>query len=120
MAFSVAKKYNTEKIFNIDTEGFNYKSLEDLYIDEETMYPVRALYINNKGNFGEEPILATDDNYVNLPHHMVDSVKAMIGDDEAVDAINGGYVGFTIYKYHQKKYNKDCFGVKWIDVTPEV
>lgn len=119
MAFSVAKKYNTEKIFDIDTEGFEYKSLEDLFISEETVYPVCAIYINTKGNFGKEPILATDECYVNLPHHMVDACMEMIKDEEAVAAINDGLVGFTIYQYHQKKYNKDCYGIRWVDVDRE-
>jgi len=120
MAFSVAKKYNVEKIFDIDTEGFEYKSLEELYIDEETVYPVRGIYINTKGNFGKEPVLATTEDYVNLPQHLVDSCEAMIHDDEAVEAINSGEVGFTIYKYYQKKFNKDCYSIKWVDVNPEV
>lgn len=115
MAFSVSKKYNTEKIFNIDTEGFDYKSLEDLFIDEDTEYPVCGLYINTKGNFGKEPIIATDEFYVNLPSHLVDTVEAMIKDEEAVEAINDGLVGFTIYQYHQKKFNKDCYGIRWVD-----
>ena len=115
MAFSVAEKYNTKKIFDIDTEDFEYKSLEELFVDEETVYPVCGLYINTKGNFGDEPILATDEFYVNLPHHMADMVKEIIADEDAVASINDGYVGFTIYQYHQKKYNKDCYNIRWVD-----
>lgn len=115
MAFSLAEKYNTKKIFDIDTEDFDYKSLEELYVDEDTVYPVCGLYINTKGNFGDEPILATDEYYVNLPHHMADMVKEIIADEDAVYSINAGYVGFTIYKYYQKKYNKECYNIRWVD-----
>lgn len=120
MAFSVAKKYNSQKIFTVDTENFEYKSLEDLFIDEETVYVVKGVYINKKGNFGEESVLALDDSYVNIPSHLVETCKEMIDDRRAVDAINAGEVGFTIYKYYQKRYNKDCYSIKWVDIDANV
>ena len=116
MAYSVSKKYNTEKVFNVATENFEYKSLEELYIDNETVYVVKGIYINNKGMFGAEPVLATDEFYINLPNHLTDTCKEMIADRQAVWAINAGEVGITIYKYFQKKYNKECYGIKWVDV----
>lgn len=119
MGFSVSKKYNTQKIFDVNTEGFEYKSLEDLFIDEDTVTVIKGIYINKKGNFGEEPVLATDDYYINIPSHMVDICKEMIKDNSAVYAINQGEVGITIYKYYQKKYNKDCYSIKWVDVDPQ-
>ena len=120
MGFSVASKYNSQKVFNVNTEGFEYKSLEELYIDEDTVYIVKGIYINKKGNFGEEPVLATDDCYVNLPSHLVETCKEMIADNDAVSAINDGLVGFTIYKYFKAKYNRDCYSVRWVDVDLEV
>ena len=117
MGFSVAKKYNTQKVFEVNTEDFDYKSLEELYLDEETVYIVRGLYINNKGNFGPKPVLATEDYYVNIPSHLVDNIREMIEDRTTVKAINDGCVGFTIYKYYQKRYNKDCYSIKWVDVV---
>ena len=43
----------------------------------------------------------------------------MLNDEEAVAAINTGLVGITPESYHSKTYDKDCVGVKWVDVTPE-
>ena len=33
--FSFSKKYNTERMFDIDTSNFDYKSLEELYVDDD-------------------------------------------------------------------------------------
>ena len=45
---SFAKRFNKEKLFNIDTEGFEYFSLEDLYRpdNEDMVFPVRGIYLN--------------------------------------------------------------------------
>lgn len=118
MAFSFSKAFNTEKVFDIDTDGFDYKSLEELFIDEETVYPVRGLYINTKGLYDDAPLIATDEYYVNLPAHMVNSAREILNDRRAIKAINDGVVGFTIYKYHQKRYDKECYNIRWVDVDP--
>lgn len=113
--FSFSKKYNTERVFDIDTSNFDYKSLEELYVDDDYVYPVCGVYINTKGKFDPAPVVATEDCYVNLPAHMTDICREMLRDDRAVKAINDGEVGFTIYKYHQKRYDKDCYSIHWVD-----
>ena len=114
--FSFSKRYNKEKVFAVDTSSFVYVSIEEMYHDDETVYPVRGVYINNKSLYDPSPVLALDDCYVNLPAHIIDECKDMIADRQAVSAINRGLVGFTIYKYHQVRFNKDCYSVKWVDI----
>ena len=118
MAFSFANQYNTERHFDINTEGFEYKSLEELYISDDVVYPVRGLYINKKGLYGDAPLLATDTFYVNLPQHMLDSVVDILNDKRAIHAVNDGTVGFTIYRYVQRRFNKECYNIKWVDIDP--
>lgn len=114
--FSFSKRYNKEKVFTINTSTFEYFSLEEMYQDEETVYPVRGVYINNKSLYDPAPVLATDRYYVNLPAHMVDECRDIISDRQAISAINRGLVGFTIYNYHQERFNKDCYSIKWVDI----
>ena len=121
--FSFSKRYNKEKVFTIDTSTFDYVSLEEMYQDEETVYPVRGVYINEKSMYDPAPVVATDSEYVNLPAHMIDECRDMLADRQAISAINRGLVGFTIYKYHQARFNKDCYSIRWVDVDevkPEV
>ena len=114
--FSFSKRYNKEKVFTINTSSFDYVSLEEMYHDDEAVYPVRGVYINEKSLYDPAPVLATDDCYVNLPSHILNECRDMIADRQAVSAINRGLVGFTIYKYHQARFNRDCYSVKWVDI----
>ena len=119
--FSFSKKFNTEKLFNIDTSEFEYFNLESLTENpmeepEDRIFTVRGVYINNKSQFGPAPVLALDDCYVNLPEHTLDACRQMLADPQAVKAINEGHLGFTVDKYHQKRFNKDCYSVIWVDL----
>ena len=116
MAFSFGKKYNVERLFDIDTTGFEYRSLRELFNDNgpEKVYPVNAIYINLKG-IEPAPVVACDDYFVNFPSHLVEIAREILKDDEAIEAIKENRVGFTIYQYHTKKYNRDCYSIRWVD-----
>lgn len=115
---SFAKKFNKQKLFNIDTTEFEYYSLEEMYESDDEVYPVRGLYINKKSMYGPAPLLATDEYYVNLPEHMLDDVMNILEDRLAIADINRGVVGFKIYKYEQKRFNKICYSITWVDINP--
>lgn len=137
MAFSFANSYNTKKIFDIDTSDFEYCSLEELFKENASEEPVidengeatgktelvcneefkiYGLYINEKSMFDPQPIVALADRYVNLPSFMYKIACEILNTPRAIDAINKGHVGFTIEKYYQKRYNKDCYSVNWVDM----
>ena len=143
MAFSFSKKFNKEKVFKINTDGFEYVSLEDLYRETEqrviltndeivdyvdtedvadqvqsTVFQVRGIYINTKGLYDDAPVLALDSAYVNLPAHLTPICKEILSDPQAVAAINAGRVGFTIYTYEKPAYKKTCYSIKWVDTEP--
>lgn len=118
MAWS-ASKYNKEQKFNFRTpDDFKFTTLDELFTNYggERIYPVKALYINTKSVYGNHPVVVTDSALVDVPKHLLDTVKEMIDDDEAVNAINNGKVGFTIYTYIDKKYHKTCYSIKWVDM----
>ena len=113
-----ASKYNKGGKFVINTNDFSYEKLEDLYNinGEDKVYPLTAIYINNKSKFGDSPVFATDNFFVNIPAHMLDVSYEILADDESIEAINNGEVGFTIYNYTDKKFKKECYGVKFVDI----
>lgn len=117
--FSFAKIYNTERLFDIDTSSFEYVSLQELFedVDGDTEYkfPVRAIYINTKSEFGDAPVIATDNCYVNIPQHMLETCRAILRDPAAVQAINDGAVAFTVYEYEQKRFGRKCYSIRWAD-----
>lgn len=122
--FSFSKKFNTEKLFNIETEDFEYMSLEDLAkatenSEEPVVFIIRGIYINRKSLYDPSPVVALDDTYVNLPSHLLPACEEMLHDRLAVDAINQGRCGFRIEKYFQKRYQKECYSVEWVDILPD-
>lgn len=117
--FSFAGEYNKERQFNIDTTDFEYFNLEDIFDGDDTkVYPCNGIYISTKGYYGKHPVVAMDDKYVNLPQHMLDMCVDILNDKRAVKAINDGKVGFSIYKYIQKRFGTECYSIRWVDIKP--
>lgn len=116
MAF--ASRFNKSRKFDVDTTNFEYMSLVDLYNNngEEEVYPLTAIYINTKSKYGNAPVFATDDCFVNAPSHMLETVNEILADENAVAEINNGKVGFKIYPYHADKFNRDCFSINFVDM----
>ena len=66
----IASKYNKGNGFNFRVpESFGYKTLDELYKKngENHVYTVKALYINKKSQYGDAPVIATDECLVNAP-----------------------------------------------------
>lgn len=117
MAFSV-KKFNRNSLFEYKLpEDSEFKKLSAL--DEGTTYTIHGLFVSTKGKFGDHPVAVGDTFYIDLPKNTLEAVKEMLNDEEAVAAINAGLVGITPESYRSKTYDKDCVGVRWVDVTPE-
>lgn len=117
--FSFSKKFNKERIFDIDTSDFDYRSLEELYQGDDIVYPVRGIYENKKSLYGPSAVLATDSFYVNLPSHLYDECVEILSDRLAINEIKKGRVGFTIYKYKLDKYTDTFYSIRWVDVNPD-
>lgn len=124
MAFSV-KKYNNKKFDLSPAKDTKYVKLSEL--DPEQTYIVGAFYVNTRGKFGDSPVAAIVDTdpvsgelfismLANLPRFQLDAVKEMMDDAEAIEAINGGRVGFTVRSYYSETYAVDCFAAEWVDV----
>lgn len=117
MAFSFAK-LNKRK-FNVDTSAMSYVSLETLYNEHgaDMVYPLLAVYINTKSEFGDSPVFVTTDCMVNIPHHMVDIAEQILASQEAIDGINEERAAFQIYQYTASNYGgRICYGVTLIDM----
>lgn len=118
MAFS-ANKFNrgTKYDFQIPKD-FKFKSLHDLYNDngKDFVYDVKALYINHKSKYGDNPVVVTSNELVDLPKHMLDTVNDMRADSDCTDAINGNHLGFTIYTYTYNSGKSVGYSVNWLDI----
>lgn len=115
---SFAKKYNPAvRLFQFEIpEHYTYKDLRQLAEEYglKATFKVNAIYINKKGRYGHQPVIATDNELVNAPHHMLEQVQEILSDGESVSLINNGYVGFKIYTY-ENQYGTQ-YAVEWIDL----
>ena len=117
---SIGKKYNHVSPFIFKAEkDFKYYSLKELYKANgpDATYTVLALYVNNKGHYGDQPLALGPKYYINLPGHCLKDVRAMIADPEAVDQINAGRAGFKIRTYTNRN-GGESYSVEWLDIEP--
>lgn len=115
----VANKYNKVNVFNFRVpDDFKYVSLEDLFKANgaKQVYKVNAMYINRKSQYGDAPVVATDDCLVNAPSHMTETVEQMLQDEEVIDAVNNGEFGFMVYSYSTSKAKGIFYSIKWVDI----
>ena len=113
------KKYGKKFIFDIDFEK-DFISLKDLYEkDKNAVFVIKGLYINAKGIYDDSPVFEIDNYLVNIPAHMTDTCKSILEDEEAIDDIKNGNIGFTIRRYEKivKGKNRDCYSVNFEEVN---
>lgn len=118
---SFAEKHNKGGvIFDIDIKDFKFHTLKELYETDggKTIFGVDGLYVNSKSKYGDHPVIIniTDNMLVDLPQHMTEEVKEILKSSEDIEAIKSGKVGFHIETYKDKKFGRECYGIKWNDV----
>ena len=101
---SIAQHNRVETRFKVDTEGFTYKKLGELYNPKnpDTVFSVYGLYIG-KGKYGDSPFAASDGYYISLPGHLADVVRSILGDADAIEQMNTGKAGLKIRTYDDDK-----------------
>ena len=112
-----AKRFNKGQSFNIDTRDYNYVKMSELYAKEgdDTVHKVDGMFLH-KGKLGMQPVFIDIENkaLVNAPAYLCDTVKEILNDEEAVNAIKAGKVGYTIREY--ESHGKKCYAVNWVDM----
>lgn len=123
-----ATKYNKGTKFNAVLNGLSFIKLDDVYrmsedekatTGKKPVYTITGIYINSKSKFGPRPFVSTPDFLVDLPSHMLDTAKAMLADQELIDDVNAGKVGFSVRAYFSNKYHKDCYSVDFEDINTD-
>lgn len=87
--------------------------------DPEGEHPfiVKMMYVNKKGNFGDQPAFANENAILNGPQHMLEDVLNYMNDDEIIEACDNGKLGLIAYKYETKNDKRGySFGLRWVDI----
>lgn len=116
---SFASKFN-KTTFGIDTTDFQYTKLADIFNSEneggkDVIHNINGLYVH-KSQLGDSPVIIDEKNkrLVNLPSHTAETVREILADDEAVETIKAGKVGYTIYEYDS--HGKKCYSISFVDL----
>lgn len=116
---SFASKFN-KTTFGIDTTDFQYTKLADIFnsVNEggkDVIHNINGLYVH-KSQLGDSPVIIDEKNkrLVNLPAHTAETVREILADDEAVQTIKDGKVGYTIYEY--ESHGKTCYSISFVDL----
>lgn len=98
--------------FSINTEGFEFKKISEFPLNKELT--VRGALISKGGKYGDSASLILDDCFMNIPNHMIDDVKELLGDQDAVDQVEAGLLAVSIYEYEDRN-GAIQRSIKWID-----
>lgn len=116
---SFASKFN-KTTFDIDTTDFQYTKLADIFNSQneggkDMIHNINGLYVH-KSQLGDSPVIIDEKNkrLVNLPSHTAKTVREILADDEAVQTIKDGKVGYTIYEY--ESHGKKCYWISFVDL----
>lgn len=116
--FSFAKTFNRTS-FDIDTSDFPFVKLTDIYNSDEdgggdVVHPINGMYVH-KSPLGDSPVIIDAENkrLVNFPQFTGDTVREILANSDAVNAIKANKVGYTIYEY--ESHAKKCYGIKFVD-----
>lgn len=116
--FSFASSYNKAG-FGIDTTKFPFVKLSDIYNSEreggkDVVHPINGFFVH-KSPLGASPVLIDAENkrLVNLPQFLDDTVREILANSDAVEAIKNGKVGYTIYEY--ESHNRKCYNILFVD-----
>lgn len=116
---SFASKFN-KTTFGIDTTDFQYTKLADIFNSKneggkDVVHNINGLYVH-KSALGDSPVVIDEANkrLVNLPAHTAETVREILADDEAVQTIKDGKVGYTIYDY--ESHGKTCYSISFVDL----
>lgn len=113
--FDFAGKFNKTS-FGIDTKDFEYIKLAQVAADSapDEIHPINGIWVHPSA-LGDSPVIidAQAKKLVNLPSHLGETVREILANTEAVDAIKTGKVGYTIYQY--ESHNKTCYGINFVN-----
>lgn len=115
---SFASRFNKTQ-FDVDVKDFSYAKLSDLYNSTgdkgKKVHTINGMWVH-KSQLGDSPVFIVADEklLVNIPSFASDTVREILADDTAVQAIKDGKVGFTIYEYDS--HGKKCYNVRFVDL----
>lgn len=115
---SFAEKYNkgNENPFKFDDlKGYDFTSLKELYnIDPNKVNSLDGFYFA-RGKFGVKVVVVMSDvkKRVDMPIYLTKVFNEIVNNNDAVNDIKNGKVGFVVRKY--ESHGRNCHTIKFKD-----
>lgn len=115
---NIFKSLNTgKKLFDVTIDNPVFRKLSSF--ENDTVLKVVGCYVNKKSDFGEQPVFIVYDSkdyfFVNVPVRHIETVNAIISNDDMVNAVNNGDCFIKVEKYYNNKFKKECFDFEFVD-----
>lgn len=111
-----SRKYNRTQ-FNYDSKKERSFTKPSHLVSEfglEFIHKVEGIYINEDTQFGRQGVIVTADYRINAPIHLTGQLHEITRDDESVQLVNDGKVGFKFEAYENEHGIQ--YTVKWVDL----
>lgn len=115
----IANKINRSVVnWDVATDGAVFIKAADLEVGKE--YPFFGCWVTPDRGYGEGGVIISqkDDKIVlvNTPASFVGSIKLIRNDEESINQIRDKKLNFKVTTYNSKKFKKQCFDIKLVDV----
>lgn len=113
---NVFSKFNTHQDridWGVDTTGFKFYKLKEVYDEGSRVLDCNGLFIT-KGNYGYSAVAIGNDRLYNLPSHKVEAVRAMLADDDCVNAIRARRLSLRLVPY-KNRTGRDCVDCVFVE-----
>lgn len=100
--------------WNYKTEGFDFKKPSEMALD--TVFPIHGVFTTPDNGYGVGGVVILDDCLLNAPAHDVDTIKAILADDETVEEIKAGKCGVKVTTYTSKKFKRTGYGLEFVEI----
>lgn len=105
--------------FKVDASKFPFAELSEIVKENghKVLNVQGAFTYTVKKNNKTRPCLIADGHKISLPDHMLDDIKKLLNDQEAIDLINAGKCGFQTSEYEDTKNgNGTCYSGHFVDI----
>lgn len=114
---SFAEKYNkgNENPFKFDLNGYDFTSLKELYnSDNNKVHALDGFYFT-RGKFGVKVVVVMSDvkKRVDMPIYLTKVFNEIVNNNDAVNDIKNGKVGFIVRKY--ESHGRNCHTIIFKD-----
>lgn len=111
-----ADRFNKGKKIDwkVNTEGWEFKKCKDMTLN--TVFPMKGCYVTKDNGYGEGGVIIANGYMVNAPQSFVATIKELMADEEAIQYIIDGHMGFEVQSFVSDKFKRTGYRIVLTDM----